>query len=1180
MMHIFLGVTVSSHHRFLTTDFTLQEEEYRVVNIYMPTSDKEKRQIETLEELNESLDPNDTPHLFVGGDFNIARDSSLDREGYVHPNIPNTLFRSQLNLFLERADIGDTWRIQNSTTKEFTWSRSGKFARLDYLFAPLTFPGQIKAFHPRTCAFSDHRMIILEIRPCRTPKGMGFWKFPTSLLQREDFCTEATGIIEQADIESEGLQADLKWDFIKLKIREFAIRFAKKLKQEYSRLESEMETRLFLLEKDIMVSKESQEEYHGIKRELYQIQLLKARESMVRSKVRWVGEGERPTKYFLNLEKKQFDSKTISSIFNEEGILLKEAEEILQYEHKHFTQQYSINHDNREALDQGEGAPFLPQIESLISDLDKQLLNRELSLEELENALKDMKNGKSPGCDGLPPDLYKQFWPILGKYLLASFLYSGQQGILTPDQRRGIITLIPKKGKDKRLIRNWRPISMLNTDYKILAKVLAKRLSSVLPSLVHPNQTGFIPTRFIGDNIRNTQAIIDFTTQTGRSGLVVSLDFRAAFDSLDHQFLMQALNTYRLGDFFSSWIATLYASAESCVLNGGQSSGWFPFQRGIRQGCPISPFLFALAVEKMADEIRRKENIVGLDLLNTHTKILQFADDSTLFLKTESSLVQALQTVTEFKRVSGLDLNLQKTHGLVLGDLRLETDVSKQITWSEQVKILGINFDINEYEGKDQTINFDPALAKMRRVCTSWDLRNLSLKGKVVILNTLVLPIIYFQCTMLPVPATTLEQTEKIISAFIWKNKKPKISRLCLEKSTGKGGLGLHNIRNRVKAAKISWLKRLAKPPSEPWHFYLEFKTDMTGVEVAQRRVRQKRKMKRVALFFSEVYEYWFQLFDKEPAVEIAIRNELLWGNKFLRGRVKKKHETFCQAKGIHKINDLLTYGKIMTDEEFLERYGSSPPTRMLTDLAQVIPHHWLQTLSHAEQHLSASSLYIMNEKREWVDIQLLSAKQIYAIFEDRKPEGYTCRERWLKAYDGDETFDSLEKWREWSLLPYRISHEVQLQSFALKIRYRIIPCRVYLHRLKVVDSECCAICAGRDDIFHFFFECPTVHSFWNNLATWMGGREGISEFPHDLTEEEFLLGIISKPGDQTLMNYIILFAKFYVYKTRIFGSGEPDLMHFLLEMKNRLSIERACCFAEASYSKRFKKWELFYNNL
>lgn len=350
-----IGVEVSRYQRFLTTDFELQGEHYKVVNLYMPTSDKEKWQISTFEELHESLNHNDNSHLFAGGDFNLAREADLDREGYVQANIPNTLFRAELHYFLEKVDIGDIWRIQNPMRKQFTWSRAGKLARLDYLFAPLSFPGHIQAFHPKTCAFSDHRLILLEIRPGSRPKGLGFRKFQTSLLLRQDFCEEMNDTIKQAERESADLLPDSRWEFIKFRIREASIKFAKKLKEKNSVLESEMETRLWILEKDIHKSPGIREEYHEIKRELYQVQVLKTRESMLRSKVKWVGEGERPTKYFLNLEKKQFDSKTISSIYDGEGTLIEEAEQILCYEKAHFSQQYSVNNEIREALEGGGG---------------------------------------------------------------------------------------------------------------------------------------------------------------------------------------------------------------------------------------------------------------------------------------------------------------------------------------------------------------------------------------------------------------------------------------------------------------------------------------------------------------------------------------------------------------------------------------------------------------------------------------------------------------------------------------------------------------------------------------------------------------------------------------------------------------------------------------------------------
>lgn len=862
-----LHVCHSKQKRFLIVHFSLFGENYKVASVYMPTSDKEKIQIEVLDELRDALDGDENDLILVGGDFNVALHDSLDRSGYVSHTIPNKIFRSRLTGFLDSFDLLDIWRVQNPTTRDFSWSRSDKLARLDYIFAPSSFPGQIKASQPTHYAFSDHSMIALTIRPSIQPRGKGFWKLKVSLLNRDDYCEEIKQLIETSKLNSLDLAPDTRWEFIKLKIREGSIQFDRKIKEEASRLESELESRLAVLGKDLVQSSEKREEYHGVKRELFQIQLLRARESMVRARTKWVGEGERPTKYYLNLEKKQFTAKTRTSILNKEGKLLSDPEEILAFEKSHFAAQYAGNLTNLEAQEKGGDIRFLPPSPKTASDSDRELLNRDLSVEELQFVLRAMKNGKAPGCDGLPPEFFRRFWEDLGPLLLQSFQHSLRVGKLTPDQRRGIISLIPKKGKDKTCIQNWRPISMLNTDFKILAKALARRLSCVLPSIVHHNQTGFVPTRYIGDNIKNIQALMDFTQETGRSGIFVSLDFAAAFDSLDHKFLFKSLGTFQLGDTFMSWVKLLYESTESCILNCGTSSGWFPFNRGVRQGCPISPFLFVLAVEKLADVIRQDPLIRGIDLLDSNTKMLQFADDSSLFLQDESSLLTALQTIQSFQSVSGLGLNIGKSQGIIIGDIHLQSDLAKAIPWGHKLHILGINFDVREYENKDVELNFRPALQKMKRVCDSWSLRNISLKGKTVVLNTLVLPIIYYQCTMLPVPHSVFKEIDAMISSFLWMGKCPKISRAALEQNTGAGGLGLHSIYSRVKAAKLNWLKRLSRPASEPWQFYFEFKMDLPAVEMALRRVRPCR-LARVSPFFDEIFRYWNELQSGPPPLQ------------------------------------------------------------------------------------------------------------------------------------------------------------------------------------------------------------------------------------------------------------------------------------------------------------------------
>lgn len=489
----FLEIVPSTKNRFLITKFTMFGETYKIVNLYMPTADRERNQLEVLQELNTLLESDEDSLLFIGGDLNLVFDEALDRSGYSLDKIINKQFPAQLFCFMENYDIQDIWRVQNPQAKVFSWSRTDKLVRLDYLLTPESFPGQIRDSRPQICSYSDHRMIAITIRPSIQPRGRGFWKLRTSLLHREDYCKEVVEWVDRAKKDSVGLSPDNRWEFIKMRIREGSIKFARQLKEKTMYLETELETRLIALEKELDSSGEVREEFHDIKRELYQIQLIRARESMIRARTRWVGKGERPTKYFLNLEKKSFTAKTMTAVLDERGNRLTDPDDILAFEKRHFTSQYALDPSNLEAHARGEDVPFLQPSERSISDLDRVLLNRDISLEELEFTLKEMNKGKAPGCDGIPPEFYKKFWGILGPNMLQSFLYSFDSGILSPNQRRGIISLIPNKGKDKVNIWNWRPISMLNADFKILAKALARCLSSVIPSLINPNQTGFTP---------------------------------------------------------------------------------------------------------------------------------------------------------------------------------------------------------------------------------------------------------------------------------------------------------------------------------------------------------------------------------------------------------------------------------------------------------------------------------------------------------------------------------------------------------------------------------------------------------------------------------------------------------------------------------------------------------------
>ena len=161
-----------------------------------------------------------------------------------------------------------------------------------------------------------------------------------------------------------------------------------------------------------------------------------------------------------------------------------------------------------------------------------------MTFHECKKVLETFQNGKAPREDGFTAEVYNFFFDLLGNDLIASFNEAHEVNELTISQRRGVITLIPKDDGSLLELSNWRPITLLNVDFKIATKAIAKRLESILPNLIHPDQTGFVKGRYIGENIRLISDIMEYTKLQKIPGILVSLDFRKAFDSIEWPFIM------------------------------------------------------------------------------------------------------------------------------------------------------------------------------------------------------------------------------------------------------------------------------------------------------------------------------------------------------------------------------------------------------------------------------------------------------------------------------------------------------------------------------------------------------------------------------------------------------------------------------------------------------------------
>ena len=225
---------------------------------------------------------------------------------------------------------------------------------------------------------------------------------------------------------------------------------------------------------------------------------------------------------------------------------------------------------------------FLDEISNFPKLTSKQSNDCEAPLSEkgLFDALKGMPDNKSPGNDSLTKEFYETFWSDIKIPFFENVLFSFDIGELSISQRQSIIKLIEKKYRDKRLIENWRPISLLNVDAKIISKLLAKRLKNVLLPLVSDNQTAYVNGRFISEGGRLISDILEISDMLSLKGLLLTADIQKAFDFANHQFLILVLKKFGFGNTFIKWIQTLLKNQESCVINGGNTTKYFKLERG------------------------------------------------------------------------------------------------------------------------------------------------------------------------------------------------------------------------------------------------------------------------------------------------------------------------------------------------------------------------------------------------------------------------------------------------------------------------------------------------------------------------------------------------------------------------------------------------------------------------
>ena len=331
----------------------------------------------------------------------------------------------------------------------------------------------------------------------------------------------------------------------------------------------------------------------------------------------------------------------------------------------------------------------------------------------------------------------------------------------------GVFSLLFKKG-DPELFSNWRPLTLLGVDYKIIARALAVRLGKAMPHVVHSDQTCRVEGRSVLHNLQLVRDSISWVQDRGLPLVLVSLDQDKAFDRVSHWFLFRVLEQLGFGPNFRRWIGILYAGVGSRVKING-FLGDFVFQtRGVRQGSPLSALLYVLYLQPLAAAVRTDSRVKGLWLPGgggEEVRMAVYADGLTLFLTSDRSIEAAMQVVGNFGKASGLAINIGKCKIKYFGTwVGKRHSVSGMEVCTGPLRVLGVDF----VEGDSSFLNWDRRIVAVRQKLGLWQQRPLSLTGKTLVLKADVMSSLLFLSVVFPLPARLRNGLTRVVFRFVW----------------------------------------------------------------------------------------------------------------------------------------------------------------------------------------------------------------------------------------------------------------------------------------------------------------------------------------------------------------------------------------------------------------------------
>ena len=865
----------------------------------------------------------------------------------------------------------------------------------------------------------------------------------------------------------------------------------------------------------------------------------KSKGAIIRSRVKWHEEGETSSKYFHDLEKLHSKNKSIDKMLDKNNVMVHGTDNVQKVQVDFYTNLFKS-----EGVDHVLKNKFIEAIDKKLPDDLKEMVDSDLSIEELGKCLKIMKNNKSPGPDGICTEFYKCYWNIVKFDLFDVYNHCFESGELTYSQYLALIVLLYKKGI-RELITNWRPISLINIDAKLLSKVFAQRVKIVLPNIIHKDQKGCVTKRLIGQNIR---LIDDIIYEMDDENVALQIDQLKAFDRIEWDWLFDVLKAFNFGDKFIYWLKIMYLKLKSCIVTNGFISPYFSVSRGIRQGDCLSALLYVIQAEPLAEFIRKSKDIKGIivkdcTVQDRELKCADYVDDASRFLNDHNCIDICMKTYDEFGRASGSKVNTEKTVALSNNIALNKTKIYDIEISNGPEKCLGIPM------GKNKNLSdfWDKVITKMTNKLGPWKMRNLTIFGRIHVVKSIALSIVLYAVEMTHMDKMYIDKIKKLIWEFIWEGKKVIVKHNVCMLPRILGGLGIPDFEILVKVRRIKTLINIiASKPEDNWSIlakkHIKYFDRLYSVDWFVLRCTDSSKdvnNSNIPEFYKECILN-FQELCRLSRCKSVNEDQIIWCNNsfvFLNDVLSFKH---WSRDGLVFLSDVVSRGAIFSENIEQKLTTKAAMIFEVAKLKVALKDYFECTFSVEDKGKTQISLSeICNYefclpsgyKKILTD---LTSKDLFEIL--------TCRNK--------IEIRSVNYWKErfpdldFKLIINKLFLCKSIYRKCLFFNWRIFHGQLFtesaLYRMNLSDGICCMCNSNREDLLHLIVNCANVSHVWIEVEKVI---KHINDNDCELVTVNKLFGFFDNSVESELCNVLLSITRWLIWKRRCSFKKELEFM-------------------------------------